>query len=147
MADSTEERISRLMEAGLRHYGEGRVRQAAGCWREALHLDPEHGEARDYLRNAGIDADPFEPSEASGERDASLLADALELFRKGEAQESLELFETLARENPLRMERRENQNFLTFTIYLSPGFRHLIDPSWKRIIKLVQIIIFCWGFL
>ena len=104
MAESREGLISRLMEEGLRHYGEGQMDQAAGCWREVLRLEPGHPEAEDYLRSAGFDDSEIELSMASGEGDASLLADALELFRKGEVQESLELFETLARQNPGRME-------------------------------------------
>ena len=104
MAESKEVLISRLMEEGLRYYGEGQMDQAAGCWQEVLRLDPDHPEAQDYLQTAGFDTGEIEIFEASGEGDASLLAGALELFRKGEVQESLELFETLARQNPGRME-------------------------------------------
>ncbi len=104
MTESKEAMVSRLMEEGLHHYGEGRMDQAAGCWREVLRLEPGHPQAEDYLRTAGFDDGEVELSLASGEGDASLLADALELFRKGEVQESLELFETLANENPRRME-------------------------------------------
>lgn len=104
MTGSKAVQISRLMEKGLRHYGEGLVEQAAACWNEVLELDPDHQEARGYLRNAGLDGGEAQGSEASGNGEASLLADALELFRKGEASESLVLLETLARENPRRME-------------------------------------------
>jgi len=104
MTESNEEQISRLMEEGLRHYGEDRMDQAAACWREVLRLDPAHPGAQDFLGTAGFDTGEIELFEASGEGDASLLADALELFRKGEARESLELLETLARENPRRIE-------------------------------------------
>lgn len=103
MPESEEGRVSRLMEEGLRHYGEGQMDQAAACWREVLRLEPGHARARDYLTTAGFETGEIELTEASGEGDASLLADALELFRKGEALEALELFETLARENPRRM--------------------------------------------
>jgi hypothetical protein len=96
--------ISRLMEEGLHHYGEGRMGQAAGCWREVLHLEPGHPGAQDYLRSAGFDTGEMELLEVVGEEDVGLLADALELFRRGEAQESLEMLETLAREDPRRME-------------------------------------------
>jgi tetratricopeptide (TPR) repeat protein len=104
MAESKEVLISRLMEEGLRHYGEGHMDQAAGCWQEVLRLEPDHLEAQDYLQTAGFDTGEIELSEATGEGDATLLADALELFRKGELQESLELSETLVRQNPGRME-------------------------------------------
>ena len=104
MSETTEEQISRLMEEGLHHYGEGRMGQAAACWREVLDLEPGHPGAQDYLRSAGFDTGEIEPLEDVGEDDAGLLADALELFRRGEAQESLEMLETLARENPRRME-------------------------------------------
>ena len=89
MAESKDVLISRLMEEGLEHYGEGRMDRAAECWREVLRLEPGHPEAEDYLRTAGFDEDEVLLSQASGEEDASLLADALELFRKGEVQESL----------------------------------------------------------
>ncbi len=132
MAESTQDQIADLLEEGLCHYGEGRMEQAAECWREVLRLEPGHPGAEDYLRTAGFDTggtdapgasgeeesaeiDLFEASgeedsaeidlfEASGEEESGLLADALELFRKGEAEESLELFGTLARENPRRLE-------------------------------------------
>lgn len=118
MAEPTEDQIADLLEEGLCHYGEGRMEQAAECWREVLRLEPGHPGAEDYLLTAGFDTGGTDASaalgeedsaeidlfEASGEEDSSLLADALELFRKGEAEESLELFETLARENPRRLE-------------------------------------------
>jgi tetratricopeptide (TPR) repeat protein len=104
MSESKEEQISRLMEEGLLHYGEGRMDEAGDCWREVLRLEPGHPEALDYMRSAGFDTGEIELSEVVGEADVGLLADALELFRRGESQESLEMFETLARENPHRME-------------------------------------------
>jgi tetratricopeptide (TPR) repeat protein len=104
MNGSRAVQISRLMEKGLRHYGEGLVEQAAACWNEVLELDPDHQEARGYLRNAGLDGGDVKAAETSGNGEASLLADALELFRTGEASEALVLLETLARENPRRME-------------------------------------------
>jgi tetratricopeptide (TPR) repeat protein len=104
MGESKEVLISRLMEEGLRYYGEGQMEQAAECWQEVLRLDPDHPEAHDYLETAGFDDGAIELSETTGEGDANLLADALELFRQGELRESLELFETLAQQNPGRME-------------------------------------------
>jgi tetratricopeptide (TPR) repeat protein len=104
MAESKEGQISHLMEEGLRHYGEGRMDRAAACWREVLRLAPDHPEARDYLGSAGFGSGEVELSRTRGEGDASLLADALELFREGEVQECFELLETLVRENPRRME-------------------------------------------
>ena len=104
MSETREGQISRLMEEGLIHYGEGRMDEACDCWREVLRLEPGHPEALDYMRSAGFDAGEIELSEVVGEADVSLLAEALELFRRGESQESLEMFETLARENPHRME-------------------------------------------
>jgi hypothetical protein len=92
------------MEEGLRHYGEGRTARAALCWREVLELEPDHPGARDYLRSAGFETGEIELSEVVGEEHEELMADALELLRKGVDQESLEMFETLARENPRRME-------------------------------------------
>ncbi len=70
MAESKEGQISRLMEEGLRHYGEGRMGQAAGCWREVLHLEPGHPGAQDYLRSAGFDTGEIELLEVVGEEDA-----------------------------------------------------------------------------
>jgi len=104
MAESKEEQIAQLMEDGLRHYGEGRMGEAAGCWREVLRIEPGHPEAQDYLWSAGFDGGGTRPTEAVGVEGGSLLADALELFRKGDTQESLEMLETLARENPRQME-------------------------------------------
>lgn len=132
MAESKDVLISRLMEEGLEHYGEGRMDRAAGCWREVLRLEPGHPEAEDYLRTAGFDEDEVLLSQASGEEDASLLADALELFRKGEVQESLELFETLAGENPGRMEIQGYFELVRSHLYKFYQER-IADPS--RVLK------------
>jgi len=106
------------MEEGLRHYGEGKTAQAAGCWRQVLELEPGHPGARDYLRSAGFETVGIEPSESVGEEREGLLADALELLRKGEAQESLEMFETLARENPGRLETQGYLELIRSHLYL-----------------------------
>jgi len=132
MAESKEEQISRLMEEGLRHYGEGRTDQAAGCWREVLQLEPVHPEARDYLRSAGLDTGEIGLSEVVGEEDASLLAEALALFRKGEIQESLEMLETLARENPRRMEL---QGYLELVRSHLFGYYRDRVPDASRVLK------------
>jgi len=132
MAESKEEQISQLMEEGLRHYGEGRNRQAAGCWREVLQLEPGHPEAQDYLRSAALDTSEIELSEVVGEEDASLLADALALFRKGEAQESLEMLETLARENSRRL---EIQGYLELVRSHLFGYYRDRVPDASRVLK------------
>jgi len=132
MAESKDEQISQLMEEGLRYYGEGRISQAAGCWRQVLQLEPGHPEAQDYLRSAGSDTGEIEVSEVVGEGNASLLGDALELFRKGEAQESLELFETLARENPRRL---EIQGYLELVRSHLFGYYRDRVPDASRVLK------------
>jgi hypothetical protein len=104
MSESKEERISRLMEEGLRHHGEGRTDQAAACWHQVLCLDPGHSGALDSLRSARSRSEAIGPSEDVEREDPGLLTEALELFRRGEADESLEMLETLAREDPGRME-------------------------------------------
>ena len=132
MAESKEELISRLMEEGLQHYGEGRMDRAAGCWREVLRIEPGHPEAEDYLRTAGFEEDEVLLSQTTGEGDASLLADAIALFRKGELQDSLELFETLASENPERMEIQGYFELVRSHLYKYYHER-IADPS--RVLK------------
>jgi hypothetical protein len=106
------------MEEGLRHYGEGRTAEAALCWREVLDLEPGHPGARDYLRSAGFEGGEIGPSGSAGGEHEALLAEALALFRRGETQESLEMFETLARENPRRLETEGYLELVRSHLYL-----------------------------
>lgn len=56
--------ISALLRRGLDHYGRNETREAVRCWREVLRLDPENGEARDYLEAAGADTPSIVPQHA-----------------------------------------------------------------------------------
>jgi hypothetical protein len=58
VAESNQAEIDRLLREGLNHYGT----EAARCWRAVLEIDPDHGEARDYLETAGmLDSEPGDP--------------------------------------------------------------------------------------
>ncbi len=52
MSESKEQRIARLLNQGLEHYGTGEVAEAILTWEEVLVLDPQNPDARDYLHTA-----------------------------------------------------------------------------------------------
>lgn len=101
MEESREQRIARLLQEGLDHYGEGRVGEAERCWGEVLFLDPENAEARDYLGTLEEDGESG-ASPPAGPGD--LVDDALELMRQGHLEAALELFETAGRREGGRLE-------------------------------------------
>ena len=90
-AESASDEIARLMAEGLEHYGQDRVEQAVACWRAVLRLEPDHGEACDYLRSAGYEP-AAQPKQATSQ---GLLLEAVELCRQGQAEQALELLESL----------------------------------------------------
>lgn len=111
---ATVARVEALLRRGLRHYGAGEVDEALRCWREVLAVDPGHPEARDFLaaavpaagRPAGPDPDPGPSAEAAPAADpmAALVADAQRLFEDDELEASLDLFEAIARRDPVRLD-------------------------------------------
>ncbi len=102
MAESRQEQVARLLQAGLDHYGEGRAAEAGRCWGEALFLDPENAEARDYLE--ALEEDGGAPEAPARERRPDLAEDAMRLMREGHLEAALELFETLARRDGEQIE-------------------------------------------
>jgi tetratricopeptide (TPR) repeat protein len=103
MAESRQEQVARLLQAGLDHYGEGRAAEAERCWGEALFLDPDNAEARDYIET--LESDGSGASQTSAPAAVPDLADdALRLMREGHLEAALELFETLARRDEEHLE-------------------------------------------
>jgi tetratricopeptide (TPR) repeat protein len=92
MPESKAEKIARLLQDGLDHYGEGRSEEAERCWGEVLFLDPDNRDALDYMDSLKGEADL--PTEFGR---SSIADDALRLMREGHLEASLELFETLTR--------------------------------------------------
>jgi tetratricopeptide (TPR) repeat protein len=95
MEESRSQQVARLLQEGLDHYGEGNASEAERCWSEVLFLDPENGEARDYLES--IDSEGEGSPGRRAERGPDLAEDALGLMRAGNLEAALELFETLLR--------------------------------------------------
>jgi hypothetical protein len=95
-----EGEIRRLMARGLDLYGVGQVREATECWRRVLALDPGHAEARDFLQTAAGEPEaPAAPAAGDG-----VLLEAVGLLRRGELAEGLDLLETLAGQEPSRLD-------------------------------------------
>lgn len=82
-----EERISRMLQTGLEHYGAGDVARAFLTWREVLDLDPGNAEALDYMRDADRRTRPRSGDAARG----TLVEEARRLLHAGSAEEALEL--------------------------------------------------------
>ena len=97
MEERTQERIARLLQEGLDHYGEGRIEEAERCWGEVLFLDPENREARDYLQT-------LEDGAPAAEKAPDLVEDALRLMREGHLEAALELLETVTRRESGRLD-------------------------------------------
>jgi tetratricopeptide (TPR) repeat protein len=95
------DRIESLLSEGLDHYGGGRIDRAVMCWREVLRLDPNCGEARDYLADAGAEGDPQsdKPNQGRPYKD-SLLDEAKQAIAAGDLEPAFELLELLAEQEP-----------------------------------------------
>jgi tetratricopeptide (TPR) repeat protein len=154
VAESNQAEIDRLLREGLNHYGTGDHAEAARCWRAVLEIDPNHGEARDYLETAGmldsapgdpepslettspapppalefaepgldlgepgplesepephdaepVDEAPADDDESLGATGDALVREATKLFRAGELEGALDLFETVARRDAAKIE-------------------------------------------
>lgn len=126
MDESTAARIDALLRRGLQHYGTGEVAEALHCWREVLTLDPEHEEARDFLATASAATDEelvagpagpearvpqaeppavaAAPPVAGADPLDVLIADAQRLLEDGDLEAGLDLFEAVARRDPMRLD-------------------------------------------
>lgn len=103
MDDPNAQKIARLLQEGLDHYGEGRVAEAEACWGEVLFLDPENTEARDYLQT--LEEDGATPGAAPrGAGPGDLVEDALRLMHEGHLEAALELLETVTRREQGRLD-------------------------------------------
>lgn len=100
MDDATEKKIGELMSQGLDLYGMDQTERAVSCWLQVLALDPEHPEAKDFLRTAGYEGPELGPEEQEDDQPTSLMDEALSAFRTGDVVDALVLLEILARENP-----------------------------------------------
>ncbi len=102
---SKKRKIQDLLQEGLDHYGEGRTAEAERCWSEVLFLDPDNAEAREYLESAR-DEDMPAPKHPviHGDELGDLVQDAQRMLRDGHLEAALELFETVARRDPDRLE-------------------------------------------
>ena len=108
MSESNEQKIARLMAAGLDHYGNDNVEEAVACWQEVLTLSPSHQVALDYLEAAGFvpggerpQAEP-EPDVAAG--DSAMMMTAWSHIENGEWSEALDVLEIRTRKEPRDLE-------------------------------------------
>lgn len=67
------DRIARLLQQGLDHYGRNEISEAVRCWKQVLTLAPDNAVARDYLEAAGIDCDPKTTGTRPTLRDAEII--------------------------------------------------------------------------
>jgi hypothetical protein len=97
MEESKEERISRLVREGLDHYGFGCVTEAILAWKEVLSLDPDHREAKDYIKTADRRKVPREePTERTQQARDDMVAESNRLLEQGELDTALELLISLS---------------------------------------------------
>jgi hypothetical protein len=90
MNDSTEKRISGLLQQGLESYGTGDIAQAFLHWNEVLELDPGNEEALDYMRDADRRSKPRDRSLVQT-REGSLVDEARRILRVQDEEAALEL--------------------------------------------------------
>jgi hypothetical protein len=89
MSESSEQKVSSLLQQGLELYGTGDVARAFLLWSEALELDPGNEEALDYMRDADRREKPRGGNIEIGAR--SLVDDARRLLRSEDEEAALEL--------------------------------------------------------
>lgn len=104
MTSADLDQTARLMKEGLDHYALGDAGRAIACWRQVLELDPEHADARDYLRAAEADCDEAPPAPAPAAAplalEEGLLSEAVTLLRSGQLQEAVDLLVSVVRDDP-----------------------------------------------
>jgi hypothetical protein len=89
MSESSEQKVSSLLQQGLELYGTGDIARAFLLWSEALELDPDNEEALDYMRDADRRAKPRGGTTELGA--PSLIDDARRLLRSENEEAALEL--------------------------------------------------------
>jgi hypothetical protein len=107
VAESSEQKIARLMAEGLDLYGQDQIERAVACWRAVLKLAPHHEVARDYLEVAGFGVDRPDakrPPAGAAPLGPQLLREALALIERGADTEALDLLESGVREAPGHLE-------------------------------------------
>lgn len=92
MGESKDERVARLLQDGLDHYGLDEISAAILAWEKALELDPNNAEALDYVRNADRRSKPRPPKrEKMAVAVAALLQEARNLMHQEEYGAALDL--------------------------------------------------------
>lgn len=120
MAESTEQKIARLMAEGLDHYGQDQIERAVACWRAVLELAPHHEVARDYLEVAGFGGGgrgPAAPTASGSSLAGKLMGEALALADRGADAEALDLLESAVREAPAQLEAQAALELLRAHVY------------------------------
>jgi hypothetical protein len=98
MKETTERKLSSLLQQGLEFYGTGDVARAFLSWSEVLEIDPGNEEALDYMRDADRRSKP------RGENVGSIVEDARRLLRAENEEAALELLSSAPSEGCLEME-------------------------------------------
>ncbi len=105
MDESTEAKIARLLREGLDDYGFGNTGKAILTWKAVLDLDPQNGEALDYIKTADRRSHPRpEKSERAQQAEAEAIAEAHRLIEARELDAALELLTSAERVNAFALE-------------------------------------------
>ena len=105
MSETREERLARLLREGLDHYGADQIPEAILAWEEILILDPDCGEARDYLKTAERRENPrlLQRGETSRAGKA-IVEEANRAIGQGEFECALDLLGSAARAEPFGLQ-------------------------------------------
>ncbi|MCZ6785444.1 MAG: hypothetical protein O7G30_19280 [Proteobacteria bacterium] len=120
MSESKEERVSRLLNEGLEHYGMGEVAKAILVWEEVLVLEPKSADAVDYIRTADRRKHPRPPKNAAGSGDAairSIAEEAQTLIQAEGFEEALDLLRSAAEAQPTSLEIQANLELVRSRLY------------------------------
>jgi tetratricopeptide (TPR) repeat protein len=105
MSESKEQRIARLLNEGLEHYGTGEVAEAILAWEEVLVLDPQNPDARDYVQTADRRKYPRPAKQGSVSSAVKALSEeARQLTAGSRFEDALELLRSAAEADPSSLE-------------------------------------------
>jgi len=97
MAESKQDKIARLLQEGLDHYGEDRISDAFLAWKEVLSLEPDNAQARDFMQSADRRRFPRpEQPERSVRAVEAVVREARELGAREEYESALDLLTSAA---------------------------------------------------
>lgn len=106
MPESSEEKIARLVQEGLDHYGFGDISDAILAWKQVLAIEPDHPQARDYIKTADRRSfpRPEDADQSARAKQQKIAQEARALIRAGSLEPALDLLRSATEDDRFDLE-------------------------------------------